>query len=116
MKSFLPDKVYEILKWAVILALPAIAEFIAWLFPAYDIPNGDLIAETIRRIALLIGILIGVSAVQYGANASKQSAMIADFQPQQQTTFNTSMINDIEGEVENVEEISDSDECADNVE
>lgn len=116
MKSFLPDKVYEILKWAVILALPAIAEFIAWLFPAYDIPNGDLIAETIRRVALLIGILIGVSAVQYGANANKQSASIADFKPQEQTTFNTNAFNSCEGEVENVQEISDSDERTDNVE
>lgn len=116
MKSFLPDKVYEILKWAVILALPAIAEFIAWLFPAYDIPNGDLIAETIHRVALLIGILIGVSAVQYGVNANKQSASIADFQPQIQTTFNTSMIDDLEGEIENVEEVSNSDERTDSVE
>lgn len=115
MKSFLPDKVYEILKWAVILALPAIAEFIAWLFPAYDIPNGDLIAETIRRVALLIGILIGVSSIQYGVNASKQSASIADFQPQMQNTFNDSMINDFEGDVENVE-VPDSDTSTDNVE
>lgn len=115
MKSFLPDKVYEILKWAVILALPAIAEFIAWLFPAYDIPNGDLIAETIRRVALLIGILIGVSSIQYGVNSSKQSATVSleDYHPQ--TTFNDSMINDFEGDIENVE-ISDPDERTDNVE
>ena len=119
MKSFLPDKVYEILKWAVILALPAIAEFIAWLFPSYGIPNGDLVAETIRRVALLIGVLIGVSSIQYGVNSLKNNASISDFSQieiQKQTTFDSNAMNDFMGEVENVEEIPDTDTSTDNVE
>ena len=118
MKSFLPDKVYEILKWAVILALPAIAEFIAWLFPAYGIPNGDLVAETIRRVALLIGILIGVSSVQYGMKAlkDKNSIDFSQIEIQKQTTFDSDAMNDFMGEVENVEEIPDTDTSPDDVE
>ena len=116
MKSFLPSKVYDVLKWAVILALPAISEFIAWLFPAYGIPNGDLVAETIRRVALLIGVLIGVSSIQYGVNAlkSKNNIDISDFI--EQTHMNTDTIDNLvsEGEVENV--IQDTDINADNVE
>ena len=65
MKSLLSDKVYEILKWLAILALPAIADFIKFLFPTWNIPYGDPIAETIRQVALLLGILIGISTVQY---------------------------------------------------
>ena len=65
MKTLLSNKAYEILKWLAILALPAVADFIKFLFPTWNIPYGDPIAETIRQIALLIGILIGISTVQY---------------------------------------------------
>lgn len=65
MKSLLSDKTYEVLKWLAILALPAVADFVKFLFPTWNIPYGDPIAETLRQIALLIGILIGISTVQY---------------------------------------------------
>lgn len=65
MKTLLSDKVYEVLKWLAILALPAVADFIKFLFPTWNIPYGDPIAESIRQIAFLIGILIGVSTIQY---------------------------------------------------
>ena len=61
----LPDKVYDVLKWVALLALPAIADFIKFLFPTWNIPNGDPVAETIRQVALLIGILIGISTIKY---------------------------------------------------
>ena len=59
------DKTYEVLKWLCVLALPAIADFIKFLFPTWGLPYGDPIAETLRQVALLIGILIGISTVQY---------------------------------------------------
>ena len=65
MKTLLSGKTYEILKWLAILALPAIADFIKFLFPTWNIPFGDPIAETIRQVALLIGILIGISTIDY---------------------------------------------------
>lgn len=65
MKTLLSGKTYEVLKWLAILALPAVADFIKFLFPTWSIPYGDPIAETIRQVALLIGILIGISTVQY---------------------------------------------------
>lgn len=70
MKSFLPDKVYEVLKWLAILALPAVADFIKFLFPTWGLPYGDPIAETIRQVALLLGVLIGISTIQYNKNVS----------------------------------------------
>lgn len=65
MKTLLSDRAYEILKWLVILALPALADFVKFLFPTWGLPYGDPIAETLRQIALFIGILIGVSTIQY---------------------------------------------------
>ena len=78
MKTLLPDKVYEVLKWLAILALPAVADFVKFLFPTWGLPYGDPIAETIRQVALLIGILIGVSTVQYNKQVAMDIQKIGD--------------------------------------
>ena len=80
MKTLLSDKVYEVLKWLAILALPAIADFIKFLFPTWGIPYGDPIAETLRQVALLIGVLIGISTVQYNKQLNADLANIKDFE------------------------------------
>lgn len=76
MKTLLNNKVYEVLKWLAILALPAVADFIKFLFPTWGLPYGDPIAETIRQVALLLGILIGISTVQYNKGINAELAQI----------------------------------------
>ena len=76
MKTLLSDKTYEVLKWLCVLALPAIADFIKFLFPTWGLPYGDPIAETLRQVALLIGILIGISTVQYNKQLNADIAEI----------------------------------------
>ena len=61
------------------LALPAIADFVKFLFPTWNIPYGDPIAETLRQIALLIGVLIGISTIQYNKQNAEINADIKDF-------------------------------------
>ena len=78
MRSFLSDKVYEIFKWLAVLALPAVADFIKFLFPTWGLPYGDPIAETIRQLALLLGILIGISTIQYNKNVSADIKKIGE--------------------------------------
>lgn len=78
MRSFLSDKVYEIFKWLAVLALPAVADFIKFLFPTWGLPYGDPIAETIRQVALLLGILIGISTIQYNKNVSADIKKIGE--------------------------------------
>lgn len=79
MKTLLSGKTYEVLKWLCILALPAIADFIKFLFPTWGIPYCDPIAETIRQVALLMGVLIGVSTIQYNKAQAEVTADIKDF-------------------------------------
>lgn len=76
MKTLLNNKVYEVLKWLAILALPAVADFIKFLFPTWGLPYGDPIAETIRQVALLLGILLGISTVQYNKGINAELAQI----------------------------------------
>jgi len=64
--SFLPDKIYDILKWCCIVALPALSVFILCISKIYGWPDlGIQISQTITAISVLIGSLIGISAIQY---------------------------------------------------
>lgn len=63
MKEYIiPSKIYQVLKWAGLIACPAIATFIGSVFPAWGIPNADAVVLTLNATGVLIGALIGVSA------------------------------------------------------
>ncbi len=61
------DKVYDVLKWIAIVCLPALATFVAVLSKIWGFADlGIMISETITTaIGLLLGALLGVSAIQY---------------------------------------------------
>ena len=61
----LNDKVYDILKYVVMIALPAVAVFYAALAPIWGWPRPDDVVLTINAVATLLGALLGVSAAQY---------------------------------------------------
>ena len=61
----LPDKLYDILKWACIIASPAIIAFLTTIFTLYKIPGVEVVTGTIAAVATLIGALIGISSVNY---------------------------------------------------
>ena len=60
---FLSDKLYAILKWTALIAFPSIATFIGVIGAVWGLPNTDAIVTTINAAGVLIGALIGVSAV-----------------------------------------------------
>lgn len=57
----LPDKIYNILKWVALTALPAISLFYTIIAQIWGLPFAEQIPETIDAVALLIGLLIGIS-------------------------------------------------------
>jgi hypothetical protein len=57
----LPDKIYTILKWVCLIALPAIAVFYFTISKIWGLPYGAEIPATINAVAVLIGALIGIS-------------------------------------------------------
>lgn len=61
-RKMLNDKVYNVLKWAGLIALPALAVFVATIGPAWGIEQTDNIVTTLNALGALIGALIGVSA------------------------------------------------------
>ena len=61
MSYFLPDKLYDLLKWVGLVACPALAVFYATIAPAWGLPYPDQIVLTINAVGVLIGVLIGAS-------------------------------------------------------
>ena len=66
MKLQLPNKVYDALKWVLLIAVPAFISFFTTLTKVWnwDIPLEAIIA-TISAFATLIGALIGISSINY---------------------------------------------------
>lgn len=61
---WLPGPVYTALKWAVLVALPAIGVFYSALAGIWGLPLADEVSQTCNVAALLGGALIGVSAAR----------------------------------------------------
>lgn len=67
-----PDKVYDVLKWIAIVALPALATFISIISKIWGWPDlGVSISQTITAIGVLVGALLGISAISYKGDAEK---------------------------------------------
>ena len=58
---WLPDKVYQVLKWVALVVLPALAVFVNTAGPSLGLPHVDVIVTTINALGLLIAACIGAS-------------------------------------------------------
>lgn len=63
MTYFLPDYIYSILKWLGLIACPALATFVGVVGPVWGMPYVEATVTTINALGLLIGALIGASAI-----------------------------------------------------
>ena len=64
--NFLPDRVYDALKWIAIVCLPALSTFIVVISRIWGWPDlGSTIAQTITAVAVLLGALLGISSIGY---------------------------------------------------
>lgn len=61
----IPDKVYDVLKWIVMIVLPALATAYVGLAAIWGWPYADEVAKTTAVICTLLGALLGISTAQY---------------------------------------------------
>ena len=67
----MPDKLYDVLKWVCLIALPSLAVLYFTLAKIWGLPYGAEITATINAVALFIGALIGVSQISINKEASE---------------------------------------------
>lgn len=62
MKEYpIPDWLYQVMKWAGLIACPALAVFYGTVAPAWGLPYADQIVITLNALGTLIGVVIGAS-------------------------------------------------------
>lgn len=67
----LDNKVYEILKWLALIALPALATLVSVILPLWNIVDEGTttaIVGTITAVSTFLGTLLGVSTIKYRKN------------------------------------------------
>lgn len=65
MKTILTDKAYNILKWVALVLLPALGALYFGLAGIWGLPYGEQIVGTITVIDTFLGVILGISTVQY---------------------------------------------------
>ena len=68
MKQILSDKVYDILFWIVVIVIPALSVLWTALSQIWGFPYGTETGGTIDAVAVFLGVVMGVSKVQYKKN------------------------------------------------
>lgn len=67
----LNDKIYEILKWVALIALPSLATLISVILPLWNICDEgtiNAVVGTITAVGTFLGTLLGVSTMKYRKN------------------------------------------------
>lgn len=59
------NKVYDILKWVALIAMPALAILYRDLAGIWGLPFGEQIPATITAIDLFLGVTLGISNATY---------------------------------------------------
>ena len=59
--SFLPDRVYDVLKWVAMVLLYAVATFVGAVGPAWGWPDVNAIVLTLTSLGTLLGAVLGIS-------------------------------------------------------
>ena len=61
----LPNKVYDVLKWVVVIVIPALTTAYVGLSVIWGFPYADKIAKTSAVVCTLLGALVGISTIEY---------------------------------------------------
>lgn len=72
MKTFLPDKVYDAMKWVAQFLLPGFATLYFALSKLWPLPLPEEVVGSIVAVNVFLGALLGLSTLQY--NAAKKIA------------------------------------------
>lgn len=64
----LSDKVYTLMKWGIIILLPAIGIFYTSVAGIFGLPYADKVNDLIRAICMFLGTIFCISSAEYENN------------------------------------------------
>lgn len=65
------DKVYDVMKWIAMYLLPALGTLYFAIASIWGLPYGEQIVGTITAIDTFLGVILGISTVQYNKRVDK---------------------------------------------
>lgn len=68
----IPDKLYDVLKWVVMIVLPALSTAYVGLAAIWQWPLADQVAKTTSVLCVLLGALLGISTAEYNKDQNQQ--------------------------------------------
>lgn len=68
----IPDKVYDILKWCVLVFIPAATSLYVGLSMVWGWPLAEQVAKTSALVCAFLGALLGISNLSYKLNAEEE--------------------------------------------
>ena len=68
MDKIFSNRTYDVLKWLVLVFLPALTTFVGVLGAALGWPNTDTILTIMVAVTTFLGSLLGISNIQYKQN------------------------------------------------
>lgn len=66
----LPNKVYDVLKWLVLVVIPAVTTFYVVLDRLFQWGLAEIVATISSALCTCIGAIVGISTAQYNKNNS----------------------------------------------
>ena len=74
----MPNKVYDILTWVSQIALPALATLSIAMCGIWNLPYTEQIVGSITAIDTFLGVILGISYVQYNKQTARSNAKETD--------------------------------------
>lgn len=68
----LPNRIYDVLKWVVMVCIPALTTAYVGLDSVFGWGYADVVAKVSAIVCTLIGALIGISTAQYNKSQPPQ--------------------------------------------
>ena len=67
----LPNKVYDVLKWVVMICIPALTTAYVGLAAIWNFPYATEVAKTSAVVGTLLGALLGISTAEYNKDKTE---------------------------------------------
>lgn len=70
---FKNSKVYDVLKWAVMVCLPAVTTLWLTLSSIWNFPYAEPIGATLGAVTVFLGALLGIGSLQYAKQIKEEN-------------------------------------------
>lgn len=102
---FAKNKLYDIIKYLVLIGIPAFSVAYLAVDEAIDLPNEDAVVKIAAAVAVFLGSLVGLAAAQYNASDEKYDGVIDPVTANTQTSPEALKLSTDEYDAANQKEI-----------